>query len=83
AQLEPRFMARWVPLGYVAGVLLLVGCLLHHRRQPYLFPRQALRQSRQRPLAKSSAMEVASDIGMNLKNVHINKMYILQRQISC
>ena len=24
AQLEPRFMARWVPLGYVAGVLLLV-----------------------------------------------------------
>src|SRR5450830_1651260 len=24
AQLEPRFMARWVPLGYVSGVLLLV-----------------------------------------------------------
>ncbi|WP_434773516.1 rod shape-determining protein RodA [Pseudomonas entomophila] len=24
AQLEPRFMARWVPLGYLVGVLLLV-----------------------------------------------------------
>ncbi len=24
AQFEPRFMARWVPLGYVVGVLLLV-----------------------------------------------------------
>lgn len=25
AQFEPRFMARWVPVGYVLGVLLLVA----------------------------------------------------------
>lgn len=24
AQFEPRFMARWVPLGYVIGVILLI-----------------------------------------------------------
>ena len=28
AQLEPRFMARWVPIGYLAGVLLLVVAMV-------------------------------------------------------
>src|SRR5690606_2241109 len=31
AQLEPRFMARWVPLAYlgVVGLLLVVACMCH------------------------------------------------------
>ena len=34
AQFEPRFMARWVPLGYLCGVALLVAVSYTHLTLP-------------------------------------------------